>query len=309
MIAYFLLVHRFPAQFKRMFRAIYTPGNRYLVHVDKSSGKALAADIAAFLAPYRGVEILKPRRALWGGYSLVDAELRGMKQLLASDSGWQHYINLSGQDFPLKSQGYIKEFLAAHPDTQFIRHADQASVRPDTMNRIKSLFVERFGRIWRTGIPRRQPAGMVPHIGTQWKIVSRAFCEHVCHSRAVTPLKRFYRYSLIPDEGFFQTVLMNGFAKGKVVNDDLRLIDWIPDGLIKLRPRTFTSRDAAQLTLSPDLFARKFDSNEDSRIFDLLERHLRTPQARNYHPIAKAMAPRPHPLAVNDGPKIAALAG
>jgi Core-2/I-Branching enzyme len=292
-----------------MFRAIYAPGNHYLVHVDKSSGKALAADIAAFLKPYLGVEILKPRRALWGGYSLVDAELRGMKQLLASDPNWQHFINLSGQDFPLKTQGYIKEFLAAHPETQFIRHADQATVRPDTMNRIKSLFVERFGRIWRTGIPRRQPVGMVPQIGTQWKVVSRAFCEHVCNSRTVAPLKQFYRYSLIPDEGFFQTVMMNGFTTGKVINDDLRLIDWIPDGAVKLRPRTFTTRDAAQLIGSPDLFARKFDSNEDSRIFDLLERHLRSSQARNYRRPLMTTAPRPHPLAIKAAALAPALAG
>ncbi len=67
MIAYFLLVHRYPDQFKRMFKAIYAPGNIYLIHIDKSSGSAMAEDIASFLAPYKGVEILPARRALWGG--------------------------------------------------------------------------------------------------------------------------------------------------------------------------------------------------------------------------------------------------
>jgi Core-2/I-Branching enzyme len=298
MIAYFLLVHRYPNQFKRMFKAIYAPGNRYLIHVDKRSGKAMAAEIANFLKPYMGAEVLPPRKALWGGYSLVDAELRGMRRLLASSPNWTHYINLSGQDFPLKAQSFIQEFLAAHPDTQFIRHADQAKVRPDTMNRIESLFVERFGRIWRTGIPRGRPVGMVPQIGTQWKIVSRKFCEYVCHDPAVAPQRQFYRYSLIPDEAFFQTVLLNGFPKGPVVNDDLRMIDWIPDGTVKLRPRTFTTQDAMQLTLSKDLFARKFDASEDTKIFEILEQHLRTPQARYYHARPKVhVAARPHPLA------------
>jgi len=59
--------------------------------------------------------------ALWGGYSLVDAELRGMARLLEMDKSWTHYINLSGQDFPLKSQKYIREFFAANPGKQFIR--------------------------------------------------------------------------------------------------------------------------------------------------------------------------------------------
>jgi hypothetical protein len=54
-----------------------------VVHIDRSSGRCQSpADIAAFLAPYQGAEILPARRALWGGYSLVDAELRGMARLL-----------------------------------------------------------------------------------------------------------------------------------------------------------------------------------------------------------------------------------
>jgi hypothetical protein len=36
MIAYSLLVHRYPAQFKRLFKAIYLPGNRYVVHVENA---------------------------------------------------------------------------------------------------------------------------------------------------------------------------------------------------------------------------------------------------------------------------------
>ncbi|WP_088309206.1 beta-1,6-N-acetylglucosaminyltransferase [Novosphingobium sp. B 225] len=299
MIAYFLLVHRFPEQFKRMFKAIHAPGNRYLVHIDKSSGKALAADIAEFLKSYPEAEILPSRRALWGGFSLVDAELRGMQHLLDGSTEWQHYINLSGQDFPLKSQGYIRDFLAAHPGTQFIRYADQLLVRPDTMNRVQSVFLELFGKIWRTGIRRKLPAGMTPYIGTQWKVVSRAFCEHVCSDPSVARIKRFYRRSLIADEGFFQTALMNTFPRGPVVNDDMRLIDWVPDGLIKLRPRTFVSRDASELTLSNDLFARKFDCQEDSAIFDVLERHLTTRRASTYvaAPARARPAPRPHPQA------------
>ena len=116
MIGYFILLHRFPEQFKRMFHAIYAPGNSYVVHVDKGSGSEFAADIAAFLKPFQGVEIIESKNALWGGYSLVDAELRGMKQLLKMNRSWTHYINLSGQDFPLKSQAYIRAFLRANPD-------------------------------------------------------------------------------------------------------------------------------------------------------------------------------------------------
>ncbi len=282
MIAYFLLVHRYPEQFKRLFKAIYAPGQHYVVHVDKSSGAALADDISAFLAPYQGVDILEPKDALWGGYSLVDAELRGMARLLDMGGEWTHYINLSGQDFPLKSQEYIRQFFAANPGKQFIRALDQRRERPDTLNRISHIFNEENGKMTDTGVARPFLAGDTPFIGTQWKAVTRSFCEYVCHDPRALRFKAFYQNSFIADEAFFQTVIMNSGDQGIVVNDDLRMIDWVPDGDIKLRPRNYTENDLAQLERSTDLFARKFDAVENTQILALLERHLLSPRANIY---------------------------
>jgi hypothetical protein len=288
MIAYFILVHRYPEQFKRLFKSIYAPGNTYLVHVDKSSGLELANDIAEFLAPYQDAAILEPKDALWGGYSLVDAELRGMAQLLTMNDRWTHYINLSGQDFPLKSQSYIQQFFAANPGKQYIRAADQRKERPDTMNRLSHLFVEAHGKMTETGIAQPYLDGDTPYIGTQWKAVTRSFCEFVCHNPLTEKYKTFYRTSFIADEGFFQTVMMNSGDHGTVMNDDLRMIDWVPDGDIKLRPRNFDVDDMAALKRSPDLFARKFDAEENTAILSLLERHLTSAEASVYPPAATA---------------------
>lgn len=302
MIAYFILVHRYPEQFKRLMKAIYEPGNSYVVHIDKSSGEALADDIADFLTPYQGVKILPAQNALWGGYSLVEAELRGMEMLLEMGDRWTHYINLSGQDFPLKSQRYIRAFLKAHPGRQYIRALDQSSRRPETMNRLDNFFIEAMGEIVPTEIPRAFLADAKPFIGTQWKAVTRAFCQYVCHDPAADRYKEFYRNSFIADEGFFQTVLMNHGGMGQVMNDDLRMIDWVPDGEIKLRPRNFGVADIAELVHSSDLFARKFDSVEDPVILSLLEDHLQSFAANHYHeaanqPTFALRKPAPLPLA------------
>jgi Core-2/I-Branching enzyme len=301
MIAYFILVHRYPEQFKRMFRAIYAPGNCYVVHVDKSSGSALQADVRAFLAPYQRVDMLASRKALWGGYSLVDAELRGMARLLEMDAGWSHYINLSGQDFPLKSQAHVRDFLGANPGRQFIRFSDQAAVRPDTMERVGHYAIEAAGRMFRTGISRNYIPGATPYIGTQWKAVTRAFCDFVCHDARAARFKAFYRKSFIPDEGFFQSVMLNTPGHGEIVNDDLRTIDWVPDGKGELRPHVFTAADALRLKFSPDLFARKFDATEDANILDILERYLAASQTRFSHARdpETGHAPRPGRLAIH----------
>jgi len=274
MIAYLILVHRYPYQFKRLFRAIYHPANYYLVHVDKRSGVGLQTEIQDFLSSFANASLLKSQSTLWGGYSLVDAELRGIEELLKISSEWEFFINLSGQDFPLKSQAHIQNFLSRNIGNDFIRVANQSKIRPDTLSRIRNYVTEFSNRILRTPIKRPYLRGVTPYIGNQWMILSRKFCEFVCYSPEVERFKRFYRHTFISDEGFFQTVIMNTSYKGIIVNDDKRTIDWVPLGKIKLRPRDFTSKDADFLMASQGLFARKFDETVDGGILSILESNL-----------------------------------
>lgn len=79
MIAYFILVHRYPEQFKRLFKAIYHPENQYLIHIDKKSPQSLHDSVTSFLEVFSNVHILKSQNVLWGGYSMVDVELKAIK--------------------------------------------------------------------------------------------------------------------------------------------------------------------------------------------------------------------------------------
>lgn len=303
LIAYFILVHRYPEQFKRLFKSIYDPANHYLVHIDKNSGSGLDTEIRAFLADYPNSEVLLGQKALWGGYSLVDAQLRGMTQLLAMDDNWEFFINLSGQDYPLKSQDHIADFLSRHRGKEFIKVLDQRKARPETMARVGKYVVEFEKRIVRTIISRPFLRGASPYIGNQWMIVSRRFCEFVCHDPKANRYKSFYKNTFIADEGFFQTVMMNTTAHGEIISDDLRMIDWVPDGDIKLRPRTYTAEDAPELIASDCLFARKFDETVDGDVFDMIDgeiarnRLLPMPSARPRLPAVPHHAALPEPVA------------
>jgi hypothetical protein len=50
-------------------------------------------------------------------------------------------------------------------------------------------------------------------------------------------------------------------------------------------------QDAARLTASPDLFARKFDAGEDSAILGLLERRLGLAGPAPLAPLPEAVVP------------------
>jgi hypothetical protein len=143
------------------------------------------------------------------------------------------------------------------------------------MHRVEDYVTESGDEIISEPIVKRPfLRGVTPYIGNQWMILSRQFCEFVTYSPEVDRFKEFYRNTLIADEGFFQTVIMNTSYKASIVNDDKRTIDWVPMGTIKLRPRDFTIGDANFLMSNQDLFARKFDETIDSDILSLLEVHL-----------------------------------
>ncbi|MGK6341006.1 beta-1,6-N-acetylglucosaminyltransferase [Chryseobacterium sp. DT-3] len=276
-IAYLILVHRLPDQFKRLFKALYDPSNFYLIHIDKKANQEIGEEISVFLQKYPNVHILKSKNVIWGGYSMVQAELDGMKYLLDMEMKWDYFINLSGQDYPLKSQEIIKEFLSKNNGKSYIKIADQKKSRPETMNRIENYFEESEDKISEETYKRDFMKGVIPYIGGQWMILTRSCCEFICNSNEVKRFEDYYLNTLIADESFFQTVLMNTSFDGILVDDDKRAIIWIPDGDIKLRPKTFTETDLDFLQTGNHLFARKFDDNVDSKIIGCIKDQYNEP--------------------------------
>lgn len=270
-IAYLILVHRLPNQFKRMFSAIYDPENHYLINIDKKSSEKTILDIRSFLSSYTNVFIIIGENITWGGYSMVQAELDGINFLLNLNVEWDYFINLSGQDYPLKSQKIIRQFLTSNNGNSYLKFADQKKFRPDTMNRLENHFEELDDKIDLTAKNRPYLKNVTPYIGGQWMILTRSCCEFLCNSSEVKKFEDYYLNTLIPDESFFQTVLMNTSFTGILINDDKRAIIWIPDGDIKLRPKTFTNDDYNFLKIGENLFARKFDDNIDNIIIDKLK--------------------------------------
>jgi hypothetical protein len=217
---------------------------------------------------------MKSENVVWGGYSMVDVELKGIKELLAIGRDWDFLINLSGQDFPLKSQPFIQDYLSSKKGTEFINVLNQKKERPETMFRIQYIYFEFRNSMIRIPIRRQYLKGKTPYSGHQWFILTRDFCEFICQSSEVKELERFYRNTLIPDEGFFQSVLMNTSYNSIIENDNKRLIKWVPTKRGKSRPKILTLDDLGSLQASEAFFARKFDESVDSIIFDRMETKL-----------------------------------
>jgi hypothetical protein len=75
----------------------------------------------------------------------------------------------------------------------------------------------------------------------------------------------------VPDESFFQTVIMNSPYRNSVINNDRRHIEWRrgPE-----HPRIWRHEDLNELLSSNAFFARKFNADVDDRIIRALEERI-----------------------------------
>jgi len=113
-IAFSILMFKDVEQFERLLRAIYRPQNLYCVHVDNRSASDIHAAVHAIARCFDNVFILRPSIAVhWGWFSVLEPELKCMKKLLRRSKKWKYFINLTGQEFPLKTNWQIVRILKA----------------------------------------------------------------------------------------------------------------------------------------------------------------------------------------------------
>lgn len=272
-IAYLIMIHKNADQFQRLFNAIYDVRNHYLVHVDEKSEADFHDAVRAFVEPYPNAYILPSIRCIWGGYSIVDVELQGIRELLNISGDWDFFINLSGQDFPLKSQDYILNYLDDKKNCNFIDAANQITEEPKKLYRVEIKFYEGKYNVFRKRGARKRSflENVTPYTGAQWFILNRAFCDYLVTSDEINMYESFYRNTFCPDEGFFQTIIMNSSFKDTVTGDYKREIVWRGGK----HPKILTMEDHDLLLNSEAFFTRKFDTAVDNSILDVLEQHIK----------------------------------
>lgn len=111
------------------------------------------------------------------------------------------------------------------------------------------------------------------YAGSQWHTLSRRCIQYIYDFVQRNPsFVKHYQKTVIPDESFFQTILVNN-PQLKICNDNKRYIPWFNS-----QPVVFGMQDFDRLVASNQQFARKFDLDRDARIFDRLDQHI---QAKN----------------------------
>ena len=277
-LAYFILVHHKPAQLRRLMRAIWRPQHFYVIHVDRRASRECRRT-AHDLARAANVALLPPSRCYWGGWSLVRTELRAMRRLMAMGE-WSYYVNLSGQDFPLRTQEEIAAQLERLPHRDWVDF--ERSMEPERATELarreQVLAVELPWRekpqliYWSP--PWRAPLlkGVVRYLGSQWKMITRQSCELLTTPKNTRRFRAAFWGTLVPDESFFQTVLLNSSRRAMVAGRNWHYVDWVTG---PAHPRTLDMSDLPRLDDSDAFFARKFDDGFDGAVLAAIEERLR----------------------------------
>jgi hypothetical protein len=91
-------------------------------------------------------------------------------------------------------------------------------------------------------------------VGDQWFVASKKAVEHLAEpSPFRSALMRHYRLRSVPDESFYQTMLLN--QELVIDRDNRRFTDWNGGGA---HPRILTEDDLPAMLSSGAFFARKF---------------------------------------------------
>jgi len=295
-IAYLILAHRYPNQLKRLVSRLNSNDTYFFIHLDKKMDIKVVNEIKKDLN-FENIYFIKRYICHWAGFGIMQATFQGLKEVIESKVTYDYIALMSGQDYPIKSNEYIKKFFKQHNGVSFIeqipfpkpdwikqnggydrinywhfRGRNYYFVFPyNNIYKRQTRFLKRILSLTTSWIKIRRgfPKDIHPHGGAQF------WCLHKSHAEIVYNfiLKNksyfnYFKYVYVPDELMFQTIIGNLSEKSKIHNDTLHFLEWARKGAI------LDSNDFHNIKNTHYIFARKFDDTVDSNILDLIDKHL-----------------------------------
>ncbi|MDR2971146.1 MAG: beta-1,6-N-acetylglucosaminyltransferase [Bacteroidales bacterium] len=274
-VAYLILAHHEPEMLDKLISVLNKPKEQIFVHLDKKT------DIIQFqnILEEKCIFIEERLNVSWGSFSMINAELNLLRIAFEADK-FDYYCLLSGCDLPIKPIHDFENYLIKNQRKEFILCAESSRCSPYFQKRYKGFYFFENRNKWLltlnygvTKIQRffykRKPYNyQLMYFGSQWWTLSGNFIEYVLNFLEQNPAyTRYFRYTLIPDEMFFQTIIAHSPFFEQVTDDNLRLIHFtknIPNPII------LTIEDKDVILQSKAFFARKFDLRKDKEIIDFL---------------------------------------
>lgn len=267
-IAFILLCHQNPQRVERVIKnLILLESSICVIHWDKKFGESPILYLKEKIKEKDRIFFAKRVRCKWGDWSLVEATINSIEKIIDVNFKPDFVYLLGGNsDYMIKSYKYLSEFLERNKGVDFIESYDCERfywVAGGPQNE-RYEFYHFFN--WQTHhnlakflfnlqkkfkIKRVMPAGLHPHIGSQWWVLS---WDSIIKMREFWKNKKivnFFKKTLIPDELFFQTIVRA--VSNRIANKILTLYQFTD----YFKPYVFSDRHFCYLLNQPFFFARK----------------------------------------------------
>lgn len=314
--SYIILVHENPQQLLRLIKALDDNKSFFYIHVDKKVDiqdfKELMTDYNNVIFVANRSECIWGHISIVNAtlscmHEVVNEKRNGYCVLM---SGQDYPIKnrKSIDDYFNSNNGYefidIKPIKECWPDNKWVQRYEYytfylSSRRQDSVSipylfsndiyNIKSwkLFIYKIAKTKDINLifeiitniikKRKHPECIIPYGGSQWWALTIPTIERIlCFVQDNTSFVSFHKYTAIPDEVFFHTIIMYLATKDKDIKmkGTLTHTNWERKNVPL--PVTFSSADLVELVNLPEnkLFARKFDTNIDENIFNQIDDYV-----------------------------------
>jgi len=270
-ISYILLAHEPLECIAPLVSTLLAQGSNVYLHYDLKTKVAIDSVLALNELGFPGKLFLAKRCLVkWGEWSIAKASLNCLRDIDFHADDSDYFMLISGSCFPIKSYEVLQAFLTIN-QRDFIECFDATKnrwvtggIQNDRWDRYHffnyrfqrkrfavSLYLQKKFRIMRS-----LPQGLAPHIGSQWWCLRSQTIQRILNFLILYPeIERFFSFTCIPDESFFQTIVANLIPSHQISGQHLTEYRFNSWGV----PRVYYDDDFRELVRSPFYFARKID--------------------------------------------------
>ncbi|XP_022442346.1 N-acetyllactosaminide beta-1,6-N-acetylglucosaminyl-transferase isoform X1 [Delphinapterus leucas] len=289
-LAYVMVIHKDFDTFERLFRAVYMPQNIYCIHVDEKATTQFKKSVWQLLSCFQNAFLAsKVEPVVYAGISRLQADLNCLEDLLASEVPWKYAINTCGQDFPLKTNREIIQYLKRFKG----KNITPGVLPPNhAIKRTKYVHREHLGRggsfVKNTNILKTSPPHQLTiYFGTAYVALTREFVKFVFQDQRAIDLLHWSKDTFSPDEHFWVTLNRIPGVPGSMPNaswaGNLRAVKWFDmedkhggcHGHYVHGICIYGNGDLKWLINSSSLFANKFELTTYPLTVECLELRLR----------------------------------
>ncbi len=267
-ICFLLLCHKNPDLIVEQANMLSGAGDYVSVHFDGGASQADFANIKAGLKNNPNVCFAPRVKCGWGGWSLVQGTLNAVNAGHKNFPEATHFYMLSGDCMPIKPARHMHQYLDSS-GKDYIEHHDffgsdwiKVGLKEERLTyrhwfnerTQKPLFYGSLAVQRALGLRRELPEGLQFMIGSQWWCLRRSTISKLLKFINTRPdVLRFFKTTWIPDETFFQTLVMHLVASKEVESRTLTFLSFSDYGI----PTVFYADHLNFLLAQDYLFVRK----------------------------------------------------